>query len=136
MAYEKNCLFCRFVKTREKDRQMLYEDNLIYVMLDDFPISRGHTLVMTKEHISDISLGGLTLGGVLGETSALAARALKKSLNPEKIYIASFNEEIQHLHFHLIPRYEIDRKGFDHLNSKRGKLENYEEIFTSIKKFI
>ena len=136
MNYNGNCLFCKFVNEKQKDCQCIYEDNLTYVMLDDFPISRGHSLVMTKEHISDISLGGLTIGHALGETSALVAKVLKESLNPEKVYLISFNEEIQHLHFHLIPRYETDRKGFDHLKSKRGKLENYEEMVTSIKKFL
>ncbi len=136
MNCNEDCLFCRFAKTGEKDGQTLYENNLIYVMLDDFPISKGHSLIISKEHISDISYANIGLAHELGETSALIGKALMQSLNPDKIYIASLNEEVEHLHFHIVPRYEGGRKGFDHFKSGREKLENRAELTNLIRAFI
>ncbi|MDO8508664.1 MAG: HIT family protein [Nanoarchaeota archaeon] len=122
------CLFCRFITSKEKEKQKLYEDNLVYIMLDDFPISRGHSLIILKEHAPELGSVSSGVARHIGRMTSLVSRGLKECLKPENIYSASLNEEVKHLHVHLVPRYSNNKIGFDHFSSPRGKLINYEDV--------
>lgn len=128
-----NCLFCDFIKDKSREKQFLYEDEKSYVMLDDFPISKGHSLVILKNHVADISSVKSEDAEELGRITALIAGALQDAFTPKKIYVVSLCEEVKHFHYHLIPRYEEDKKGFVHFMGPRKKLENYEEMIRNIK---
>lgn len=131
------CVFCKFVASPElKKEQVIFEDELVYCMLDDYPISRGHTLVILKEHRLDLASVGEDEAAHLGIIVARVAAALKKALGVEFVYVVSVGEQVQHVHCHLIPRYKKDRKGFVHFTSRRGALENPYDLANRIKEFI
>lgn len=94
------------------------------VILDDFPKSTGHTLVILKEHQPDITFVSPEAAAAMGRSVARIAAAIKNALGAKFIYVASIGEQVQHVHWHLIPRYEKDGKGFIHFMSSRGKLSN------------
>ena len=48
------CLFCKIIKGKV-DSLKLYEDDDILVMLDAYPDSPGHTLIIPKKHYLDLS---------------------------------------------------------------------------------
>ena len=48
-----NCLFCKIAR-KEVPAKILYEDDDILVMLDAFPDTDGHTLIIPKKHYDDI----------------------------------------------------------------------------------
>ena len=48
-----DCLFCKIVN-KEVDAKILYEDNDVMVILDAYPDTDGHTLVIPKKHYEDI----------------------------------------------------------------------------------
>ena len=55
-----NCLFCKFVKEKEKlvAEKKIYvvgENKEVLAILDAFPVSDGHTLLITKKHFPNIS---------------------------------------------------------------------------------
>lgn len=132
----KDCLFCRFIETKEKDNQKIYEDDLAYVILDSFPISRGHSLVIAKEHILNTSPGNSKIKQSLREVCTLVNHALKSSLKPEKIYVALLAEEDQHLNFNLIPEYSTNQKGLVHVLGSREKLEDCDDIVRDIRNYL
>jgi diadenosine tetraphosphate (Ap4A) HIT family hydrolase len=45
-----NCLFCKW--KNEKDK-ILIENDLAFARYDEFAVSKGHTLFMTKRHVKD-----------------------------------------------------------------------------------
>ena len=49
-----NCLFCKIVNN-EISSYTLYEDDLIKIIMDAFPNSPGHTLIIPKKHYTDLS---------------------------------------------------------------------------------
>ena len=49
-----SCLFCKIIRG-EIPSYKVYEDELVLAILDVYPSSRGHTLIMPKEHFSDIT---------------------------------------------------------------------------------
>ena len=48
----KDCIFCKIV-TGEFDSHCIYEDEFFKVILDKFPASKGHALILTKAHYDE-----------------------------------------------------------------------------------
>lgn len=78
--------------------------------LDIRPVNEGHALVVPKEHYEGIYDIPSELLGKVHEASKKVAIAVKKAVNAEGISIIQQNEraanqDIFHLHVHVIPRY-------------------------------
>lgn len=67
-------------------------------------VLKGYLIVNVKRHcesFSDLNYDEqVSLGPLLGRVS----RGLEELLMPQRIHIASYNESIHHIHFHIIPR--------------------------------
>lgn len=81
--------------------------------MDISPATKGHVLVLPKEHFKDIYDIDAETAGKLFQLAAVVARALKEVLHCDGLNIIQNNGEIAgqtvfHFHMHLIPRYEGD----------------------------
>ncbi|MHA2357699.1 MAG: HIT family protein [Candidatus Heimdallarchaeaceae archaeon] len=109
---EEDCLFCKIVKG-EIPSYTLYEDEEIKVFLDIYPVSKGHCLLIPKEHFSTIYDIPEAKMNFLAKLPSIA-RKLKEVTQATGVNILQSNEkdagqEIFHTHFHLIPRYHNDK---------------------------
>jgi diadenosine tetraphosphate (Ap4A) HIT family hydrolase len=104
------CLFCDFAK--QTDRH-LFENDLVYAILDHFPVSPGHALIIPKRHMETLFETTPEEFAAIGE----ALKALKLSLDsryhPDGYNVGVNNgvfagQTVMHLHVHLIPRYQGD----------------------------
>ncbi len=104
-----NCIFCAIVAGR-RPAEKLYEDERVLAFLDINPVNTGHTLVIPKEHVRDITgLSDEDAAAVMKATAHLA-RAVKAAVQPEGINLLQSNERaagqvVFHLHVHIIPRW-------------------------------
>ncbi|MBF0244707.1 MAG: HIT family protein [Planctomycetes bacterium] len=89
------------------------ESGLLYVIHDRFPVSPGHSLIITKRHVADYFD---TTDEERAEITAMLSR-LKRHLDerfrPNGYNIGvncgeSAGQSMMHLHVHLIPRYQGD----------------------------
>lgn len=81
----------------------LYEDDLFIAILDIYPRTRGHTLIIPKVHYRwayDVPEFSRYWEIVLKLT-----RAMQKSLEPEFITYVTHGLEVPHAHIHVMPRY-------------------------------
>ena len=102
-----DCLFCKIINN-EVDSLMLYEDNDVKVILDAFPDSPGHTLIIPKSHYKDLDDIPITLLTKILEVAKVYKKVLESTLNPDSIVLIQnngFEEKIKHFHLHLIPKY-------------------------------
>ena len=111
---DENCIFCK-IANGEIPSNTIYEDDMFRVILDNGPATRGHALVLPKEHYAD-------LYEISDETAAAAmivarkmALTMKKKLHCEGLNLIQNNGEragqtVSHFHIHLIPRYENDEQ--------------------------
>ncbi len=89
----------------------VFEDETILVMMDIFPQSRGHTLVIPKAASRNLlDADPAALSAAVASLPRLA-RAVKAATGADGIRLMQFNEApagqtVFHLHFHLIPMYE------------------------------
>ena len=98
----------------------LYKDEHCIVTLDATQLSRGHAVAILRQHRSDIAdeaLSGEEHGRLLGVIQRVA-RMMKRQLPCERVYVATLCDVVQHLHYHLIPRYATDVKGFGFLGQR------------------
>ncbi len=108
-AYDPANIFARMVRN-EIPSVKVYEDETVLVIMDIFPQSRGHTLVIPKSasrNLLDADPGDVAL--VAGYLPKLA-RAVKAATGADGLRLVQFNEApagqtVFHLHFHLIPIY-------------------------------
>ena len=90
----------------------VWEDDQIYVFMDAFPQSPGHTLVISKtsQARNILEMDPVDLAKVTAAVQR-TARAINKALAPDGMIITQFNgtpagQTVFHLHFHIIPRWE------------------------------
>ena len=107
-----DCIFCKII-SGEIPSATIYEDEEFKVILDRFPSSLGHTLIIPKKHIENIFEMPVQKGGKLFELAIKIAPIIKKELNCDGINILQNNgvaagQSVNHFHLHIIPRYEND----------------------------
>ncbi|NLO78927.1 MAG: HIT family protein [Xanthomonadaceae bacterium] len=105
-----DCIFCKII-SREVPAAIIHEDDRTIAFMDAFPSSKGHALVVPKDHHPNL----LTLPtDLLQAAAALAqriARAQKQALQPDGIIVSQFNGEaagqtVFHYHVHVVPRWK------------------------------
>ncbi len=107
-----NCIFCK-IANGEIPSKTLYEDDKFRVILDLGPASKGHALILPKEHYADLyELPEETAGEVMKLAKKMAEQMTQR-LGCEGFNLVQNNGELAgqtvfHFHMHLIPRYRDD----------------------------
>lgn len=122
---DNNCIFC----SPESERELLTESATMYATLDKFPVSHGHTLIISKRHRTDYF--------ALAEKEKMALQLmvdrvktlLDKRYQPDGYNIGmncgtAAGQTVLHFHCHVIPRYTGDmenpRGGVRHCVAGKG----------------
>ena len=107
-----NCIFCK-IANGEIPSKTLYEDDDFRVILDLGPASKGHALILPKNHYANLyELPEETAGEVMKLAKRMAAQMTER-LGCEGFNLVQNNGELAgqtvfHFHMHLIPRYRED----------------------------
>jgi histidine triad (HIT) family protein len=123
------CTFCGIAAGRVPAR-VVYQDDEAVAFLDIRPLRRGHTLVVPRQHIPDLTAdGAATAVAAVAPALEATARILSTRLPADGISILQANgraagQEVFHLHFHLVPRWHGDRP----LNDALGKIRCGDEV--------
>lgn len=134
-----NCIFCKLANG-EIPSSTLYEDDMFRVILDLAPASRGHALILPKEHYRNLfDLNEETASKVMLLAKQMIKR-MKKALNCDGFNILQNNEEcggqtVFHFHMHLIPRYKDDQVeiGFKEKETAKEDMEQIVRLVQDIK---
>lgn len=103
-----DCIFCRII-SREIDAKRVYEDEHTLAFLDINPANKGHTLIVSKYHAPTLfDIPEEELRSTISTVRKVAI-AIRDSIKPQGINIVQSNgkaagQEIDHLHFHVVPR--------------------------------
>jgi histidine triad (HIT) family protein len=107
-----DCLFCKIV-AGELPATIVAEDERTIAFMDINPATRGHVLVIPREHAADIhAIEPEDLQAVAVAAQRVAARAVAK-LGADGVNLLNSNgaaawQTVFHFHLHVIPRYEDD----------------------------
>jgi diadenosine tetraphosphate (Ap4A) HIT family hydrolase len=106
------CPFCDIEKLIDEDR-IIYQDSTWIAILDNYPVSKGHTLLIPKRHCkSYFDLNFIELESV-GVTIGVIKRLLDTKYKPDGYNIGincgeTAGQTVMHCHIHIIPRYNGD----------------------------
>ncbi|GES76511.1 adenylylsulfatase HINT3 [Rhizophagus clarus] len=106
----KDCTFCKIIS-------------------DIAPISRGHTLVIPKTHVSRLTLASPSVMSSLGSVLPQISNAVIQGVGAEDFNLLQNNGKIAgqvvfHLHFHIIPRFkEVEGRGGGRLRISKEESE-------------
>lgn len=108
------CIFCDALKVGDEKAQIILRGKLNFVILNKFPYTTGHVMVVPYAHVADLAAADAE---ALAEMMRLAQRlqtALQKTYRPEGFNIgmnlgrAAGAGILGHLHLHVLPRWAGD----------------------------
>lgn len=110
MTYDPSNIFAKILKG-ELPCHKVHEDDKALVMMDIFPQSRGHTLIVPKAASRNLLDADPEALSALMPLVQRVAKAVKAATNADGLRLVQFNEApagqtVFHLHFHIIPVYE------------------------------
>jgi len=112
---------------------IIYEDRKLYACLANNPIAQGHTVIVWKKKVSDLHLLSKKDYEYLMDRVDEVRNAILKTLKIKKVYLV-YMDEINQVHWHLVPRY--NKKGVGIFLKKPGKIKDFhldDRIRTNLK---
>ena len=128
-----DCIFCKII-SRQISAKILNETSHSICFLDAFPLTKGHVLVIPKNHhkkiqdMSSIENSDLfsLVHAMMSKVDSITGSTLIAIHNGE-----TAGQEIPHVHVHLVPRSKSDSAGPIHsmfnssLNLPNSEIEKY-----------
>ncbi|MBT3230664.1 HIT family protein [Candidatus Uhrbacteria bacterium] len=127
-----DCIFCKIING-EVPSYKIYEDDETFAFLNIHPMSKGHVLIVPKNHAEDLAHGSegdsvaimKTLHKIAPKViEALGATGYNLGMNHGKIA----GQEVFHTHLHVIPRYEGGARTFDKNEASEQELNDVKKL--------
>lgn len=138
-----DCLFCKIVKG-EIDSAKIWEDEKVLAFLDVNPLTKGHCLIIPKEHYENIfDMNEDVLKKILGLAKDLSGK-MRENLNATGVNLVNASgkdaeQSVFHFHLHVVPRYEndgLDMNVWWQTKAKKTNIEELKKLAEEIKKKI
>lgn len=109
-----DCIFCK-IANGEIPSKTLYEDEAFRVILDLAPATKGHALILPKDHAANLyELSEEAASNIMKVAKKMAVLMTEK-LTCDGLNLIQNNGEVagqtvHHFHMHIIPRYCDDEQ--------------------------
>ena len=133
------CVFCDALAAGDDPAHYIIQrGNRAFVILNTFPYTNGHTLIVPNQHEGDlVRLDAETLNEMMALTQQVVA-ALRRSMNPSGFNVGmnlgeSAGAGIQdHVHIHVVPRWNNDTNFMPVLGDVRVVPESLCETYSKL----
>ena len=103
-----SCPFCNLAEER-----IVADDDLVLAIRDKYPVSPGHTLIIPRRHVEDYFELTAEEYAAMHAMLLKLKKALEEELKPQGFNVGvnvgrTAGQTIDHVHLHLIPRFEGD----------------------------
>lgn len=105
-----DCLFCKIIDGSIPSIKV-YEDEHVYAFMDIMPLTKGHTLLIPKQHCKDLFEMPKDVASHLYAVAPKIAKAIQSTFQPVGLNTVNNNgaaagQTVFHYHLHFIPRYD------------------------------
>ena len=135
-----DCVFCHISKNIDDEKmQVLFKDEYCYVVMNKFPYSPGHMMVVPFFHTSNIEdlqedvwmqMSKRVRQGVSLLKEVMPCEGVNIGMNLGKAAGAGIE---QHVHYHMLPRWAGDTNFISTLGGTRVYPASFDEIFKKLK---
>lgn len=136
----KECVFCHIVKNLDDEKsKVIFSDEYCYVVMNKFPYSPGHIMVIPYFHTSKLEDLDEKIWFQMGLRVKQAVKLIKETMNAEGCNIGmnlgkSAGAGIeQHIHYHIMPRWIGDTNFITSIGETRVYSANFDEIYQKLK---
>lgn len=137
----KGCVFCHIAKHPQEDEQnhVLYRDEDLFVVMNKYPYTPGHFMIIPVMHTDKLEaldpavwqkMAALAQKGVVLLKEALRAQGVNIGMNLGAAAGAGIAE---HIHLHLVPRWERDTNFITAIGHTRVYSTDFEKIYKKLK---
>lgn len=115
-AESKSCDFCAIARGDDRSVEIVCEAENWVAFFPLDPATPGHTLVIPREHISDLWKAEPSLAAELITAVIKVGRAIRTALKPDGMNLITSagrvaEQTVFHLHLHVVPRWQQDGFG-------------------------
>src|SRR5690348_1130522 len=109
---DKSCIFCSIVSGRQPGAQVYRDDNFLVIM-DKYPINKGHTLVIPARHYENLLQMPPIEVSRLYSIVPIVAKAVVSAVAADGFNVGqnngiAANQIVPHVHVHIVPRFIDD----------------------------
>lgn len=100
------CFICQLIAGRLNGNHVIYQDDTFIAFLNKYPVLYGYALVAPIAHKEQVT-GDFTLDEYVSLQRAVyqVAEAVRRTLEPERVYLLSLGSQQgnRHVHWHVAP---------------------------------
>lgn len=102
-----DCIFCK-IANKELPSKILYEDDLVLVIMDAYPHVDGHCLIIPKKHYTDYQELDAKIITHIFEIAKTKGKDIQEKLQAKSLsLLINYGESqmVKHFHLHLLPEF-------------------------------
>lgn len=138
------CVFCNISKSEDKDEEhhVLYRDEHCFIVMNKYPYTPGHFMIIPHFHTDKLEDLDADAWLNMSELAQKGVRLLKEGFNAQGVNIgmnlgrAGGAGIAEHIHMHLVPRWERDTNFITSIAHTRLHSTDFEKIYKKIKALI
>ena len=137
-----SCIFCYISKNSQEDDDLrvLYRDDICFIVMNKYPYTPGHFMVIPHAHISDLEYLESDIWLHISSLVQKSIKLLKKALNVGGVNLGLNMGDVagagipDHLHYHLVPRWGGDTNFITTIGGARVFSSDELELYKKLKK--
>jgi ATP adenylyltransferase len=135
----KECIFCVMPRKDDKSALILYRGEKSFVIMNRFPYNNGHLMVAPFRHVKELGELAEEEMAEMMRLVSMSIEALKKSIRPAAFNVGanigrSSGAGFEHLHMHVVPRWDGDTNFMPVLGETKVIPEYLEETYDKLVK--
>ena len=134
------CVFCHIAENLDDEKlQVLFADEHCYVVMNKYPYSPGHIMVIPHVHTDKIEDLFDETWYAMSLRVKQGTKLLKDVMNAQGVNIGMNLGEAagagiaEHVHYHLVPRWNADTNFITAISNQRVYPADFQKVFASLK---
>ncbi|MGC8936209.1 MAG: HIT family protein [Candidatus Methanomethylicaceae archaeon] len=134
-----SCIFCDKSRENEDEKNLIFERReKVFGMLNKYPYNVGHLMIATYRHVKEIEELSDDEWAEIFELLRDSVMVLKKTMSPEGFNIGfnvgrSAGAGYDHIHLHVVPRWNGDTNFMPVLSETKVIPEHLEETYRKLR---
>jgi len=138
------CVFCHISKNAQDDEKLhvLYRDEFCFIVMNRYPYTPGHFMIIPHFHTDKLEELDSECWLHMSALAQKCVKLLKDGFGAQGVNIgmnlgrAGGAGIAEHIHMHLVPRWERDTNFITSIGQNRVYSTDFEKIYKKIKKLI
>ncbi len=135
-----DCVFCHISKNLHDEKmQVIFNDELCYVVMNKYPYSPGHIMIIPYTHTDNIEDLKEEVWLRMSKRVQQGVKLLKEVMNAQGVNLGMNLSDAggagiaEHVHYHLLPRWKGDTNFISVIGHIRVYPVDFEEIYKKLK---